>query len=41
VAPFAWIPENSSIFEQWVSEPINFGKKDKLYHLFIEEQIKD
>ena len=22
-----WVPGNPSIFEQWVPEPINFGKK--------------
>ena len=27
VTPLAWAPGNPSFFEQWVPEPINFGKK--------------
>ena len=37
VAPLAWVPwvpGNPSIFEQWVPEPINFGKKGLNYTLF-------
>ena len=27
VAPLTWVSGNPLIFEQWVPEPINFGKK--------------
>ena len=38
VAPLAWVPwvpENPSIFEQWVPEPINFGKKVQILPSFL------
>ena len=37
VAPLAWVPwvpGNPSIFEQWVPEPIKFGKKRLKFTLF-------
>ena len=42
VAPLAWVPwvpENPSIFEKLVLEPINFGKKQlKFAHFLVENE---
>ena len=44
VAPLAWVPwvpGSPSIFEQWVPEAIDFGKKRLQFTLLISEQKQD
>ena len=41
VAPLAWVPwvpGNPSSFEQWVPEPINFGKTTRIFHFSVENE---
>ena len=44
MAPLAWVswvPGNPSILEQWVPEPINFGKKQpKFTQISLENEQK-
>ena len=44
LAPLAWVPWvpwNPSIFEQWVLEPINCGKRGVKFTLFSLNQARN
>ena len=44
MAPLAWVPwvpGNPSIFEEWVPEPINFGKKRLKFALFAVQSKQE
>ena len=36
-----WVPRNPLIFEQWVPEPINFGKKGLKFEVVSVENKQD
>ena len=40
MAPLAGVPGNSSIFEQWVPEPSNFGERVLEFTLFSIQKSK-